>query len=288
MRAKLVKVPVSQGYSFSVCQLAGAQLYHHLHFHPEIEIVYIQRGELVLRAGNCRRVFKGGDLVIMGTNLPHRWKLNAEAPPDVESAQVKVTAIHFSPDIFGQVFMNMPENKALKDFFNAVKYGIAICGEAAGAAARILQTFHKATPDFRLVFLLELLHHMANSKCREQLNSQDNSMQEGATCVERIAHVLEYMENHYCEKIRLKDLADIANLSPNAFCRFFKMSTRKTFSNYLLDMRTDHTCRLLVESNKPIADISNESGFANLSNFNRHFKRVKHLTPLQYRNRHRI
>jgi transcriptional regulator GlxA family with amidase domain len=102
---------------------------------------------------------------------------------------------------------------------------------------------------------------------------------------DRIKKVFEYVMQNYKEDIKLNDIAGLASMSESAFSRYFKKRTRKTFSTFLTEIRIEHACKLLQKDKHSVSEISFESGFNNLSNFNRQFKSVKNTTPLNYRSR---
>ncbi len=91
--------------------------------------------------------------------------------------------------------------------------------------------------------------------------------------------------NNFSRKIKLDEIATVANLSPTAFCRYFKSRTNKTFVGFLNEIRVGYACKLLLEREKSASEICYLSGFNNLTNFNIQFKKIKNLTPIEYQNR---
>jgi transcriptional regulator GlxA family with amidase domain len=106
--------------------------------------------------------------------------------------------------------------------------------------------------------------------------------------MDRLNNIYQYILNNFTEEVSLDQAAEIAHLTPPAFCRYFKTRTRKTFSRFLLELRTAHAAKLLTESSKTVAEICYESGFNNFSNFNRHFKNIIGRTPLEHRRIFRV
>jgi AraC-like DNA-binding protein len=154
-----------------------------------------------------------------------------------------------------------------------------IVGTALGD--RIMQ-LHKLSPAHRILELIAILLELAQSENCEYLSSEGFVNVYGELHHSKLNKVYEYSVNHFMEKISIEVVADLANLSPAAFCRFFKSRTGNTYLKYLTDLRISFACKLLVEGKLNISDIAHQSGFQNLSLFNRQFKELKGLTPSEY------
>jgi AraC-like DNA-binding protein len=142
---------------------------------------------------------------------------------------------------------------------------------------------HKEDMD-KLIGLLSVLNRMSKTQDFEFLTSDPIYLNNNLDS-DRIKKVFEYVMQNYKEEIKLNDIAELASMSESAFSRYFKKRTRKTFSTFLTEIRIEHACKLLQKDKHSVSEISYESGFNNLSNFNRQFKRVKNTTPLNYRSR---
>jgi AraC-like DNA-binding protein len=130
--------------------------------------------------------------------------------------------------------------------------------------------------------LLQILQTIALSRQTKTICSEGLSFQYSVSESERLNSIYQYILNNFTKQITLEEIAKIAHLSPNGFCRYFKSRIKKTFSKFLMEVRIGHSCKLLAESDKPVAEICYESGFNNFSNFNRHFKLIAGRTPLNH------
>jgi transcriptional regulator GlxA family with amidase domain len=135
---------------------------------------------------------------------------------------------------------------------------------------------------YRLMELISILNVLSEAEDIKELNTNPMALQNEVDSA-RINDVLSYIVQNYQQEIQLGEVAKLANMSESAFSRYFKKRTRRTFSQFVTEIRIEHACKLLVQDKMSISAISVESGFNNLSNFNRQFKLVKHTTPLAYR-----
>ncbi|MFY7899404.1 MAG: AraC family transcriptional regulator [Chitinophagaceae bacterium] len=287
MKPKLLKIALKPQNSFSVRHDCVPTFYNEFHFHPEIEIVQIIQGTGLQIVGNHLHNFKPGDMIMVGANLPHLWKCDTTYSEKKTGLMAESFVIHFLPNAFGDYFFHIPENIQLLKLLNKAKHGLMIKGKTQKIAEPLIkQLIHSNNTD-KLILFLQLLNVLSKSRDLVELNKQIVEQQQSTKEAERLNTVMQFLLNNYIETITLHKIASIANLSKNAFCRYFKTATKKSFSSFLLDLRINHACKLLNETNKPISEICFESGFNNFSNFNRYFKQITKCTPLQYRNMYR-
>ena len=134
-----------------------------------------------------------------------------------------------------------------------------------------------------LLDLLRILKAMMNVQDQVFINSQHYDAESESKSDERMQRVMQYSIQHLGQEIKLEEVAREANLSVSQFCRYFKLHTRKTYIQYLNELRIEHACSLLKREDLSIAQVSFEIGFQNLSHFNRQFLKIKHMTPSAYR-----
>ena len=285
MKPKLLKISVAPENSFSSRFDSVPFFYNEWHFHPEIELVFIQQGSGTRFIGNDIDHFTNGDMVLVGSNLPHLWRCDDLYFTKESILIAESLVVHFVPDVFGNHFMNLPENKLIIDLLETAKQGIKIEGNTKQRVREYMQTLLHTKASGRLILLLQILHTLSLSKDLEVIAANNMphplSTKEG----ERMNTVFQYLTDNFTKPVSLEDIATQAHLTPNAFCRFFKARTKKTFSQYLLEMRISHACKLLADTENSIGNICNECGFNNSSHFNRYFKQLNGVTPLEYRRR---
>lgn len=285
MRPRLLKVPVKRLESFSVRQDAVPYFLKELHFHPEIELVHIQNGNGTQIIGTHIQHFNDGDIIMVGAHLAHLWKCNERYFKKNSKLIAKATVVHFLPEALGANFFTLPENAQIQKLITKSKLGLSIHNNTKEKVASLMNTLLTAKGTNKIILLLEILTIIGNSKDIKVLNLKENLYTNTTKETDRLNDVFQYLLSNFQEDIKLVDIANIANLSPNAFCRYFKQRTNKTYSSFLLELRINHACKLLNETNYSINTICYESGFKNISNFNRHFKQLNNFSPLQYRNK---
>lgn len=286
MKPKLLKISLLPQQSFSIRQDAVPHFFSELHFHPEIELVHIKKGSGTQFVGSHLQNFSSGDMIMVGSNLPHLWKCADEYFEGNTNLQAEATVIHFLPDCFGNSFFDLPENIALLKLLNKSKLGLSIHKKTKSKVVELMSHLRSATGSNKVILLLQILETIANSNQTAALNKMEITQLQTGKELSRMNIILQHLLDNYTEGIELKKIAGIANMSPNAFCRYFKTRTKKTFSTFLTELRINHSCKLLLETDKSISEICYESGFNNFSNFNRYFKLLTTYTPLQYRKKH--
>jgi len=247
------------------------------HYHPEVELVYIEEGRGKRHIGNDISYFNEGDLIMIGSNLPH-YGFSSRLSGDNREIVVQI-----NESCFGNGFLDMVETSSINDLFEKSKLGISFYGETKAKVGDRLKDMFYMTSFEKLVELIKVLHLMSLSNEYVLLNATGTSLQVKGDDNHRIDVIYEYVRENFAEKISVDDVASEVNMSTPAFCRFFKKSTAKTFVQFLNEYRVAHACKLISEESKSIADIAFECGFQNLSNFNRAFKKVTTKNPSNYR-----
>jgi AraC-like DNA-binding protein/quercetin dioxygenase-like cupin family protein len=280
MKPKLLKVSVGHEESFGVRHSVALQVYNRWHYHPELELLYIEAGEGVQFIGDTIQPFKAGDILLIGSNVPHYW------PSQTEHWQTdaKATVVHFRGDMWGEPFLQLPENQKLGQLIEQAQQGIEVVGKTNNEVQQLLKTMY-TTPQGsqRLMLLLNILYTLANSTDVNLLTKGYLPLQLNHAETDRLSRIYAYSLQHFNRKISIDEIADVAYLSPHSFCRYFKNHTRKPFSQFLLDLRIGHAQKLLSNSHLTIAQVCLDSGFATFANFNKYFKQKTGYSPLQYR-----
>jgi len=282
MKAILRKVDVGKDHSFSVREDIFPYLYNHWHYHPELELTLIRKGRGIRLVGDNLEEFDDGDIILLGSNLPHMWR-NDPAYFDKSSVlHVEAIAIHFMANFWGTSFYDLPEMKHIRDLFERARQGIKIKGKTRDLVQTKMEAILQVTGVKRIEYLLNLLELIASSTTCEILSSSGFTKTYNLTNTDKINDIYVYTFNHFKSRITIKDIAEQVNLSPHSFCRYFKTRTLKTYWQFLSEIRVGYACKLLIENRISISQVCYESGFHNLSNFNRCFKSITNKTPLQY------
>ena len=266
--------------SFSVIELNLNRFEGPYHFHPEIELTWIRNSSGKRFVGINISDYEPGDLVLLGANIPHCWQSMNESSPDNAQAVV----IQFHSNFAGDTFLKLPELKKIQELILKSEAGIIIQGETKSKIISKINQCLTADKLHRILILIEILDLISNSeetKLIDQPLTWHNTLSADA---ERFQNIFSYLIQNYQQDISLKTVAGIANMTPNAFCRYFKNVTRKTLVESVRELRINQACQLLRNTVKPINEICFESGFGNISYFNKTFKEATGYAPLHYRN----
>ena len=259
-------------------------LYNYLHRHNEIQITLIIKGEGNLITGNYTQPFKPGDVYIIGSDQPHMFQ---SAPSYFNGAtDERVHAIHllFDYDKVLRNLINLPELELIKKFIYSINNGLQVPFEHLPHIATKIHKVSNATGIKRLLLFIKLLQYLAKEvkNCKSLTTGITNQLvpeQEGI----RMHAVYQYTLNHLSENITLESIASVAYMTPQAFCKYFKKHTRKTYITFLNEIRINEACKKIMKGEiENISSIAYAFGFNSPINFNRVFKKVTGMAPSQY------
>jgi AraC-like DNA-binding protein len=251
------------------------------HYHPELELVVILKSEGTCFVGDSIEKFEVGDIILLGSNLPHMW-LNDEGYFNRDSNNgAKAIVVHFKMDYLGKTFFETPEMNHLLKLFERAKYGLKFL-KTDKSFTRDIQNMLKLKGFEKTMAFLHILNKLANHKHTLSLASAGFLNSFKTTKNETQDKVQAYIFKNFNKTITLEDIAQVANMNPSAFSRFFKRMNHKTFSRYVTEIRIGYACKLLLENKFNISRICYESGFNNISNFNRQFKLIMKCSPSSY------
>jgi len=282
MKAILRKVDIGHNYSFSVREDIYPYLYNRWHYHPEIELTLIRKGTGIRLVGDSVEQFEDDDLVLIGSNLPHYWRSDAQYFEEGAGLQVEAIAIHFKDDCWGKELLDMPEFFSVKKILQEARRGIEISGTTKQQLIPLMEEMLQAKGARRVILLLDMLQTISHSKDTKVLSSAGFSKTYDHSNTDRINEIYNYTFNNFQKEISIREIAAAVNISHNSFCRYFKTRTTKTYWQFLLEVRIGYACKLLIDDKMSVARICYDCGFNNLSNFNRHFKNMVGMTPLKY------
>jgi len=250
------------------------------HFHPEIELTYIQSSFGKRYLGGKVTDYEPGDLVLVGPDMPHCWHSDDEPIPNHAQAIV----IQFRKDFAGEPFLQLPESAKIRQLFEMARAGLQISGSLKTVVSAKMEQIAASDGFARLLLLMEILHLISDSEEIQPIDSESGPFIGSSSETSRFQKVFAYLIENYQQEVNLQTVAEIANLTPTAFCRYFKNVTRKTLVEIVTEFRINQACQLLRNSEKTVNEICFECGFGNISYFNKTFKAINGYTPLQYRN----
>ncbi|WP_207422498.1 AraC family transcriptional regulator [Desertivirga brevis] len=282
MKPQLLKVFKDESNSFNARRGTKPDVNNRWHFHPELELVYFKEGEGIQFIGDDISTFSKGDVVLVGSNLPHYWQFNEEYFVAQTADKVDVAVIHFNELFWGEAFLNLPENKPLRSLLEKSKRGIQLGALHDPLLGTKVEQIISLEGTRKVLALIEVLLTLAESKDIKLLATvgfQHNFLESEK---DRINAIYNYSISNFRKKITLEEIAEVAAMSPNSFCKFFKSRSRKTYSEFINEIRIGHACKLLIESDYNIKEICFQSGFNNFSSFHKFFKLLKGKSPLAY------
>jgi AraC-like DNA-binding protein len=251
------------------------------HLHPELELVLIKEGHGRRIIGNKIAPFEKGDMVFIGSNLPHIW-LNDDTTANHRARSI---AVHFRKEVFGQEFYELKETRELARFFDLASRGIQITGATRDKVSRKLDILVTLRGFRRILLLLEILHILSSSSDVHCITGDTYNPDNKEETIDRLSEIYKYVQNNFHKDISLGNIAGIAGLTPQSFCRWFKKRAGKHFFEYLNMVRISKACDMLIDSGAPISEIAYYCGYNTISNFNKIFKESTGLTPGQFRER---
>lgn len=247
------------------------------HFHPELQLVYVVGGSGKRHIGNHISYFRNGDLVLIGSNLPHFGLTD-----QLKGKQFEII-IQFRKEFLGNNFFEAPEMVGIKQLLERSRYGMIFSKKLKKELGPGIESLMELNSLDRMLKLLEILHSMSESNDYQLLNARDLALEVNQQENERIKKVYGFVRQNFQEEIPLATISDEVNMTVPAFCRYFKKQSGKTFTQFVNEFRVIHACKLLTDGDQSISHIAMESGFNNFSHFNRLFKGIVKQSPKEYR-----
>ncbi len=272
--------PLSEKDCFYLIDREKDAFTYPLHRHEEMELNFVRNCDGARRiVGDSIEVLGKYDLALVGGELEHTWDQY-----DCRSKSIHEITIQFPSDLMSEQFLAKNQLTSMRVMFENAKRGIAFEMPAILEVYSKLTNLTNAQPGFyRVLGLLEILYELSLQENYHLLASKSFASVKNTPENRRVRQVEEFIDENYKKEIRLKQLSDIAGMTPAAFSRYFRTHTGKTVSDYIIDIRLGHAARSLVDSNSSVAEICYECGFNNISNFNRLFKKKKGCSPTAFR-----
>lgn len=252
------------------------------HYHPEIELVYIEKGNAKRHIGNHVSYYTSGDLIFIGPNVPHYGFTDRLVNRNTE------VVLQFKEDFMGQDFKSISEFQKIGDLMDLSLHGMSFYGKTKNKVGRLLDEMVVMNHFDRLLHTLRILQIMANSEEYRILNATKVTIEINQQDKDRIKLIYDFVRENFQKEISLEEMSVLTNMTVPSFCRYFKKQTGKTFTQFVNEFKVIHACKLLSETGRTVADICFECGFNNFSHFNKHFKIVTGKSPSEYRSEFRL
>lgn len=278
------RLPQEFDKSFIVFEQKGTFFPYPWHYHPEYELVLITKSTGRRMVGDHIGYFQDDDLVFMGPLLPHVWVNDTEYVTGQAKSSAEAIVIQFLESFLGDFFINIPELEPLKKILRQSKRGIAINGKTRERINNLMKKMLYQNGLQRLASLFTIFDILSGCSEYELLANPTYEQQVQFTnCSDRFNKITEYIMRNFTNDISLPEIAGIANMGVTAFCNFFKQHHKVTFVEYLNTVKIGHACKMLSEKDENIVGVAYDSGYNTLANFNRQFKKIKKMTPTEYR-----
>ncbi|MFC6101047.1 AraC family transcriptional regulator [Olivibacter domesticus] len=282
MKPQKLIVPHTTTNSFSIRKEQIPNINNRWHCHTEVELICFHKGGGTQFVGDNIKRFAAGDIVLVGSNLPHYWRYDLDSEDNGKEDSYS-TVLHFNKDFMGEGWLNLPEFRSIRSLLATADRGILIKEiEIANHINRI----YESDGFKRVMYLLECLQMIASIKSHHLLSSVGFEYKHSVEETDRLNNIYNYTLKHFKSKINLEDVATIADLVPSSFCRYFKHRTGKTYTQFLQNIRIGYACKLLLENHDTIKQICYDSGFTNYTSFHEIFKSVTGRTPKVYQKLH--
>ncbi|MFB9054797.1 AraC family transcriptional regulator [Formosa undariae] len=283
MNAHQYNIPMAQFGTPIVEKWVMDSFYEPMHFHSEFQITLIKKGRGSLFVGNKVVPYKEGDLFLFGKNLPHALKPTMDSAESSVFNTCKATTLFFDQNKIEDSLRTIPEASRIVKLLGYAAHGIKIPkSKAKYLNGHVKELTDKSGLDKFLLFL-RLLNDISKNNNIKALSSKATPKSMSKKANPKVGDICDFIKKNHKEVITLDMVSDFANMSPTGFCRFFKAKTNKTFSQYLTEVRIGSACELLHNNDYNIFDCCYGSGFNNLSNFHKHFKKHTGMSPLEYR-----
>lgn len=246
------------------------------HFHPEYELVFVFEGTGRRHVGNHISYYNEGDMVLIGSNVPHSGFGYGSIDKHEE------VVIQFKKDFMGEAFFQAPEFTAIVRLLERSQQGIAFMNETKQQTATLLRKFIEQPPLERFLLLIHLLNFLSNSTDYELLNPIETAYDFSLKDQQRLKKVFQFVEENFQQAIQTPQVAELSNLTVPAFCNYFKKYMNSNFTDFLNEYRINQACKQLADGQKSISDISFDCGFSSVSYFSRTFKNFKGISPRAY------
>lgn len=277
------KSSISDSKVFVIKKLVEPYFDPTFHFHPEYQLFLVLKGQGMRFIGDSMKPFKEGDLIFTGPNLPHVWRNDNAYFDQNEQGRTAGIVIYFQENFLGDSIRYKEEMEVISSLFEKAKRGIEVFGKTRDKVSKMMQELLEMKGFKSIIQLLEIFNEIATSAEINPITRYGYNPPVNKISTDRMNIVYEHVMKNFSQQIELKEIAELVNMTPTSFSRYFKTHVNKSFSEFLKEVRINHACKLLQEEKLNINHVALECGYNTLSNFNKQFKEVMEQTPFFYR-----
>ncbi len=285
MKAQLIDIGLSGSKTIQIKKVDQFYLDTPFHFHPFCEMVLVEKSYGKRIVGDHIDNFEDGDLVLMAPNLPHIWQNDEIYHRKKKGYRVRATVIYFPADFLLSLTDEQNILRPTQELIKRASRGLRFSGTTNQIVSQILSSISEDGGFNKIILFLQAIEILSKSQEYDYLASVSYKNLYDEKDTGRIHKVYQFLMQNFHRNISLQEVAELCNMSPNAFCRFFKSRSQKSLTHFLNELRIGHACKLLQDENYSIADVCYECGYNNLTNFNKFFKAIQQTTPSEYRKR---
>lgn len=269
--------------SFVVRKDKGLNMKNSWHYHSECELVYIKKSAGTWLIGDYKGNFESGDIILLGSGISHSYVHEQKYLTEEKLIQGEALVTLFSPEIFGEPFLNLPEIKQIKNLIDLSKRGIKLTGSTKEIIASFMESMFEGAKGRKLINLLNILQLISERNEYKILATEGYDCKNEKSNNDRLTSIIEYTFYNYHRQITIEEVASLVNMSIHSFCRFFKAKTMKTYTQFLMEIRIGRACKLLIEDDMHSGEVGYVCGYNSISHFNHQFKSVKNKSPLEFK-----
>jgi AraC-like DNA-binding protein len=284
MTALLEKISVKEDESFFIGVFQDNLEKSTWHYHNNFEISFITEGSGKRIVADSIEEFQPGDLAFIGPNLPHVWLAEKE-PHTPSNRTLEMVFLQFTSNVLSPQLLALPEFGQIKRALDMSERGIQIVAHTLNEVSEIMLQLPYLESFDRMLHFFMLMDIIGKSNTNVPLASKEYLTMRFTTGNKRIAVIHNYLMNNYREEVDLKRLAALVSMAEGSLCRFFKMNMGITLFEYLNQVKTEFACKLLMNKDLSIMDVCLDSGYNNISHFNKQFKKITGIPPSEYRKR---
>lgn len=282
VKATLLKRGASPEHSFSVSKHDFSHFLKVWHYHTELELVYIKRSEGTRFIGDNISRFQTGELVLIGSNLPHMYQNDEAYFQEGSELRAEAHVVHFSPVFLNTSLGEVPELRQIHLLIEKARLGLLFNKETADTIAPLMMKLADLRDLERMLSFLKILSVLAQASEATTIAAPGfvNHFDQAGDV--KLDKVYDHVMQHFQEDIKVDVIADLVSMNKSSFCRYFKKTTQKTFTEFLNEVRIGFACKVLMEKQMGILETSYYCGYNNISHFNRQFKKKVKMSPSEY------
>jgi len=284
MTAHLEKIRLKDDESFFIGVFQDNLEQITWHYHNNYEISFITEGSGKRIVADSIEDFYPGDLVFIGPNLPHVW-ISDKSNIGPSSRTLEMVFLQFTSQTLSAQMLELPEFRNIKKALQLSERGTQITGQTLNQVSEIMLQLPYLDSFERMMMFFRMMDIIGKSGSNIELASEDYIRKRFRPANKRIGAIHDYLMKNYRGEINLAELAAIVNMAGGSLCRFFRSQMGITIFEYLNRIKVDFACKLLMDPELSILEVCLDSGFNNLSHFNKQFKRITGTTPKDYRKR---